>query len=289
MNLPKIVCPHNRSLLQSLKGCTLAVRTPSIDHVSRAAADVSESGNYLFCVILDIDRPFDEVELGQELKDIPLVIMVPSLGKFRTLAKRVKILRALNIRVFLPCDKHENVVALRILSSLRIRACADFRNGKQDWNALADLMTYAILERTLHTPIEPFAYIALHYDPFVYIDWSCVYFEGPGQFLHLDGKGRVALSHIELLNQTFIAQNLSEISAADEFPAIGEMTEAWRRFFVDGHPCAFCGGWKLCLGKFSAGLPENNGCKDFFLEMMEVARQYKAQQVVIEESRIWQP
>lgn len=289
MNLPKIVCQHDRDLLQELTGHTVVVRAAEMGTVRTAAADVRKSGNNLFCVVLDSDRPLEDLELGEELKDIPLAIMAPSMGKFRRLAKQVKILRNLNIRFYLPCHDPENIVSLRILSSLGLSGCADFRQGKQDWDALADLMTYAILERTPHAPIEPFAYIALHYDPLATMDWSYVYFEGPRRFLHVDGKGRVALSHVELQNKEFIAQNLSEIFSTDEFPSIEERLEAWRQFFVENHPCASCGGWKLCLGRFSAGLSEDAGCRAFFMEMVEVMRQYEAQKTQFEENRVWQP
>ncbi len=289
MNLPKIVCPHEPSLLQALTGHTLAVRAEDMASVRTAADNVRNSGNHLFCVIFDSMGPLDELELGDELRDIPLAIMAASLGKFRRLARQVNRLRNLNIRIYLPCSDPENIVSLRILSSLGLCGCADFRHGKQDWDALADLMTYGVLERTPHAPIEPFAYIASHYDPLETIDWQGVYFEGPGRFLHTDKKGRVALSHAELQNNAFIAQNISEISSQNEFPPIEQRQEAWREYFTDNHPCASCDGWKLCLGAFSAGLPENNGCRAFFSEMTEVLRQYKSQKAQFEENRVWQP
>jgi hypothetical protein len=289
MNLPKIVCPHNKKLLRSLTGCTLAVRVNNINTITTAAADVRESGNNLFCVIFEAKCPLDGIEFREDLKGIPLAIMATSLRKFRNLARHLKILRELNLRVYLPCDKPKNIVGLRILSSVGIHSCAVFGDGNQDWEALSDLMTYAVLERTPHAAIEPFTFIASHYDPSSYLEWGSFYFNDPKHFLHLDAEGRVALSYAELIKKRFVAESISEIVAADEFPAIEERIEAWRQYFVDDHPCASCGGWKICLGRFSVGMTENKGCEAFFLETMEVARQYKVLKDQFKVDEIWQP
>ncbi|MEE9213744.1 MAG: hypothetical protein V3U54_02980 [Thermodesulfobacteriota bacterium] len=292
MNLPRIVCPNKKSLLQSFTGRTVAVRVNSPDLAEEAVAHVRESGNNLFCVIIEFNSPLDDIEFRENQKNIPLAIMVPSLGKFRNLVKHLNMLRDFNLRVYLSCDNHENLVGLRILSSVGIHSCAVFGNGKNDWEALCDLMTYAVLERAPHASIEPFTFIASHYDPFSYLEWSSIHFDDPKHFLHLDAKGRVALSHAELSKKKFIAQSISEIVVTAEFPAIRRRTQAWKRYFVNNHPCASCRGWKVCLGKFAVDVPRNNGCSAFFLEMIEVARQHKAQKAQkaqAEEGRIWQP
>jgi hypothetical protein len=289
MNLPRIVCPPNKSLLRSLTGYTVAVRVSNPGDAAEAAAQVQKSGNNLLCVIIDSNSALEAIEFREDQKDIPLAIRANSLGKFRNLAKHINKLRDFNLRVYLPCDNLKNLAGLRILSSMGISSCAVFGNGKTDWEALTDLMTYAVLEQAPHAAIEPFAFIATNYDPFSYLEWGSIYFDDPKSFLYLDRKGRVALSQTELSKGRFIAENISEIAAAGEFPAIGERAEAWRQYFVDNHPCASCGGWKICLGKFTAHLTENRGCAAFFLEMIEVARQYKGRGVDRKECRIWQP
>lgn len=265
----------------------MRVKDPA--QVEKAAARVLESGNNLFCVIIESDSPLDGIEFREEHKGIPLAVMAPSLGKLRNLVRRLAMLRDFNLRVYLPCDSPENLTGLRILSSVGIHSCAVFVNGKNDWEALTDLMTYAVLERAPHASIEPFTFIASHYDPFSQLEWGSIHFDDPLHFLHLDAKGRVALSRAELRKRRFIAQRLSDIGEPAEFPAIRERVEAWRQYFIDSHPCASCGGWKVCLGKFAADLHRDEGCSAFFLEMIEVARQHKALSVQSEESLIWRP
>lgn len=288
MNWPRIVCPPNPSLLQSFTGRTVAVRVNHPGEAPQAAAQVWESGNDLFCVIVESDTPLAQIEFREDQKAIPLAVMAPSWGKFRDLVKLLVMLRDFNLRVYLRCENPENITGLRILSSVGIHTCAVF-DGQTNWEALADLMTYAVLERVPHASMEPFTFIASRYDSFSYLEWGCVYFDDPRDFLHLDAQGRVALSPSDLSQKRFIAPSLSEITAPDEFPAIRERLQAWRHFFVENHPCASCGGWKICLGKFAANIPENQGCSAFFLEMLEVARQHQARHAQVEEGRIWQP
>ncbi|MBM4275127.1 MAG: hypothetical protein FJ134_11800 [Deltaproteobacteria bacterium] len=289
MSWPRIVCPPNRSLLRSFTERTVAVRVAHPHQAAQAAARVWESGNHLFCVIIDSSFSLDKIELGEDLKHVPLAVMAPSWGKFRHLARRLERLRDFNLRIYLPGDVLENLAGLRILSSLGIHTCAVLGNGRMDWDALTDLMTYAVLELAPHASMEPFSFIASRHDPFSYLEWGALYFDDPKSFLHLDAKGRVALSAAELRNKQFIASSLKEIGEPAEFPAIRDRLQSWRQFFVDNHPCASCGGWKICLGRFAVALPENQGCAGFFLELMDVARQYQARKVQAEELRIWQP
>jgi hypothetical protein len=289
MNWPRIVCPDNKGLLQTFTGREVAVRVSDARRTAAAASRVRGTGNELLCVIIRSRVPLDEVTFGAEQKGIPMALMVPSPGRFRNLAKRLDLLRGLNLRVYLPCDNPQNLAALRVLSSVGIQTCAVFGKGTTDWEALTELMTYAVLEQTPHAFMEPFAFIASHYDPFSHLDWGSVYFDDPRHYLHVDGKGRVALSHQEMTQRRFVAESIADIAVPDEFPPVRERVEAWRRIFVNNHPCASCGGFKLCLGRFAAHVRRDEGCSAFFLEMMEVARQHKGRQAPSEGSRIWQP
>jgi hypothetical protein len=222
MNLPIFVCPFDKTLLRRFASLTVVVRVDRPARVPDAVAAAKDSESALFCVILESACPLDEIEFGDDLKDTPLAVMAPSLGKFRNLARHLDRLKGLNMRVYLPCDSAENITSLRILSSVGIRGCAVIGNGKTDWEALTDLMTYAVLEPVPHASIEPFATIAARYDPQAWLDWGCVLFEDPRRFLHVDRRGRIALSRRELEESKFIAQDLSELSGEAEHPAVRE-------------------------------------------------------------------
>jgi len=290
MKWPVFVIPFDRRLLRRLAGAGVAVRVDRPAQVADAVAAVRDSGSVLHSVILDSRHSLAEIEFGDDLKDTPLAVMTPSLGKSRNLTGHLDRLSRFNLQVHLPCDRAANIAGLRTLSSAGVRCCAVIGNRKTDWAALTGLMTYAILEPTPHAAIEPFATIAARYDPRFWLDWGGVEFEDPRCFLHVDRRGRVALSRRELKRSKFIARDVSELSGPAQHPAVRERLNAWRRMFAENHPCASCGGWKVCLGKFAAtasrpfdstqGGPEQGrkgrGCETLFVTAMDAALQRQA-------------
>lgn len=289
MGFPSIVCPDSESLLQKFKGLSVALKMNSCEHLAAGVENVRKSGNTLFCVILESDRPLADLEFADHHQGIPLAVRVPALGSFRDLAKHLDRLRSLNLRVYLSCDHADNLVGLRILSSVGIHGCADFRRGRTDWEYLADLATYALLGQAPHAAIEPFTFIAANYNSCKYLEWGRVTFDDPLHFLHLDEDGRVALSSAELAEHRFVAASPGEIEAPEAFPPIRERIWSWRHYFTDRHACASCAGWRICLGKFSDSLSENAGCAEFFMEMIDLVHQHRALNVTPQERPIWQP
>ena len=265
MGTPRIVCPESEILLQSFKGLSVALRLNRGAGIAPGVEHVRKSGNTLCCVIVESDRPLAAIEFDDHLPRHPPGGHGPSLGRFRDLARQLDRLRTLNLRVYLPCDHPENLAGLRILSSVGIHGCADFRKGGQHhWDALADLATYAVLERTPHAAMEPFAFMVANYP-------ASIALTGGGlssmiqHFFHLDESGQVALSQAELADGRFVAHNLREIEApASNFRRSERGLRSWRQFFVDDHPCASCGGWSLCLGSFPQISPPSPGVPNFF-------------------------
>jgi hypothetical protein len=289
MGFPKIVCPDSETVLQGFTGRSVALRVDGFDRIALAVDQVRKSGNLLFCIIVESDQPLADMEFDDRHQGIPLAVMAPALGRFRDLARHLDRLRTLNLRVYLPCHRSDNLTGLRILSSVGIACGADFRDGGPDWQSLADLAAYAVLERAPHAAIEPFAFMAANYPACRYLDWGRVIFDDPRHFLHLDAWGRVALSRAELAQNLFVAQSLNEIGVPAEFAPIRDRLRSWQHFFIDNHPCAACAGWRLCLGKFSQDLAANAGCAEFFTEMIDLVHRHTAAPVVPEERRLWQP
>ena len=289
MKLPRFVCPDDRALLGSFAGRAVAVRVKDPAHIVDAVANVQDAGNELFCVIVEADRPLSDLEFRDEQLSVPLAIMAPAMGSFQALAKKVDALRRSTLRIYLPCNNPDNLSALRILSSLGIQSCAEFVTSANDWEALTDLMTYAVLGRRPHAPIEPFSFIAESYNPHSSVGWGSIVFDDPTRYLHLDEKGRVALSGGELRRGIFAVDSIAEIESSAMVAAIAERANAWRRYFIDNHACASCAGWKICLGRFAEDLPEDAGCTKLFSELIDVAATSKASTSRHEEVEIWRP
>jgi hypothetical protein len=121
------------------------------------------------------------------------------------------------------------------------------------------------------------------------LDWGCAVFDHPRSFLHLDENGRVALSERCLAIGEFVADSIHEITSANDFLPIRDKCHEWRTYFRDGHVCAFCPGWRICLGKFSSGVFEPEKCSGFFAELMGLASQFQSVTQARNERLIWRP
>lgn len=262
----KLVCPHDRALIARLEGRTICARVHAPSDIAAAAADVRRR-NTLACVICDATTPLEDIELQENWRGIPIALVVPAAGRFRTIAKKLATLRSLDLRVHLPCDA---LTEARILASLGIPVCIGFDTAP-DWDALTDLMTYALLGVVQHAAIEPFRTIAEGYrqtgrSP----DWGHVLFDDPSRYLHLDPEGRIALSRRELLAGEFVASDLSALDSPALRRAVEQRSDAWRVMFADDHFCARCQAWRICRARFCGGKTAPDGCQEFFDEMAQV-------------------
>jgi len=277
MDFQNIVIPYKQSLFDVLagKGVELVVHVNDISEVVPAADDAVSSGNQLHSIVLTTDKTLDLVQFTEELESIPLTLFSSGLGSFRDIHQKFDLIQKLNIRPFFPADKVESIIALQTLSSTGFRCSVDFMVAKPNWEALTDLMTYAILMTTSHADIDPFAYLTENYDPHNFNDWSSVYFNDPKNFLHLDSQGRPALTYDDLANENFVAKNISEIDSMDECPQLEEKKWAWRCYFLENLHCSTCPGWRVCLGKFEKLIDKSGGCPaaPFFTEMLDVLDQ----------------
>ena len=269
--MPRLVCPHERALIDRLEGRTICVRVGAARAIVAAAAEVRRR-NTLACVICDSCAPLGDIEIEDGWQDIPIVLAVPSVGRFRDVAKKVGTLRKLNLRVHLPCAA-DNLAGARILASLGIPVCMNFE-VTPDWDGLADLMTYALLGLVPHAPIDPFQTIADRYKRTARSDdWGHVLFDDPSRYLHLDAKGRVALSRRDLEAGLFVAGDPSKLDTPELEHAVRERAEAWRGAFAEDHFCARCQAWRICRARLCDGKAAPDGCDAFFAEMADVIEQ----------------
>lgn len=286
MAYPRLICPYSTSLLGRIRGRNLAIRLTDADLVSSAAESVRKSGNGLFCIILEMDKPLDAVKLGIGWGELPIALVVPSVGKFRGVARMLDQLKKLKVRVYLPCNRN-NLGSIRLLASVGISCCVTFDGSPVDWEELADLMTYAVLERTPHAPIEPFLYIAKHFEPLSRTDWGAVYFEDPLRFLHLDTEGRVALSRKDIAAKNYISTGVEKIGPETDFPVAADRLEGWREHFVKNSSCSTCPGWRVCLGRCYQEHEDVARCSSFFSEMIRVAQLFQKGRKAEDSQQLW--
>jgi hypothetical protein len=283
----KLVCPHERTLIDRLDGRTVSVRVGAARDIVLAAADVRRR-NQLACVICDLSVPIEEIEVEDDWLGVPIALMAPMVGRFRNVAKKVGALRRLNLRVYLPCEA-VGLVGARMLASLGIPVCIVFE-GAPDWDALADLMTYALLGVVPHAPIDPFQTIADGYRQTSRgDDWGRVFFDDPRTYLHLDAEGQIALSRRDLMAGNFVARDLTMLDSPEVKHAIEERCEAWRNLFAEDHFCARCKAWRICRARVRDGKAAPDGCDAFFHEMAEVIEQRRNKPGSNKPAEKWQP
>ena len=283
----KLVCPHESRLIDRLDRRDVCIRVDTPNDIAAAAAEVRRR-NTLSCMICAANVPLEEIEVADDWQNIPIALMVPSVGRFRNFAKKVGALRKSNLHIYLP-GKTDNLIGVRVLASLGIPVCI-LIDTLPDWDALTDLMTYALLGLVPHAPIEPFQTIANGYRQTSRgDDWGRVFFDDPSRYLHLDAEGRIALSQPELQAGNFIAPDLSKLDSPEVKNAIEARSEAWRGLFAEDHFCARCKAWRLCRGRVRDGKTAPDGCEAFFHEMAEVIEQRRNKPGSYRSTEKWQP
>jgi len=282
-----LVCPCHEPLLRRLAGRKLVLRVTSAQEMADAIRYSQQYNLQLHCFWFTTPAPLAALVLQPEHRDKPLALYVSELGPFPEFIKRLPELRDMNLRVYLPTGSRDNYTNLRILSSLGIASAVVLREPEVDWENLSDLMTYALLGLAPHAPIEPFQFTATHYDCARQTDFSAVYFADPCRYLHVNEQGCVALTPEELEAQNFILEDVQGLDAVEEHEAYIRRLEAWRDFFLAPEGCAYCQGWRVCLGKFRFTADSNPGCKAFFAELIEAAEQYQALQN--QQKSLWLP
>jgi len=277
MSYPTLLCPHDPALFDPLKGHNVAVRVDRPEDVCRAAEEVDSAGGILNRIIIETDRPLSALPIPGDWDGIPVALFAPEMGRYRDLSDTIQKLYDFKIHVYFPAGNAENLVSCRILASLGVTCCLAFDEREPDWTALADLMTYAAFGPVPHAPIEPFHHMASHYSPGACLDWGALYFDDPREYLHLDSRGRVALSRHGLTKGLFIADHISSIRDPLENEGYMKGLNAWRRHFLEDHPCILCEGWKICLGRFGSDGRHRPGCARFAADTLAEIEQYWSQ------------
>ncbi len=277
MDFQNIVLPYKPSIIEALEGrdAELIVHVNDISEIIPAADDILSSRNRLGSIVVRTDRTLDLFDLDEGWETIPVTLYSPGPGSFKELQQKFDLIHRLNVRPFFPADNKEAVVGLQTLSSTGLQCGVDFNVESPSWEALTDLMTYAILRTTSHANVEPFSYLIENYDPHDFNDWSSVYYDDSNDFLHLDSQGRAALTYSDLASGNFIAEDISGVDSMEVCPQLEEKKRAWRRYFLENLPCSTCEGWRACLGKFERLIDESGVCPaaPFFTEMLDILDQ----------------
>jgi len=279
-----LVCPNSEKLINKLFGKTLVLKVNSAGEIPKAY-DRAAVENHVLCIVVDEQRALSAVHVQEEWNRVPILLNVPELGSLKTVLSRAQQLRDWNIRVFMPGGREANLTSLRILSSLGI-SVGIILTPPLNWDAVSDLMHYAIYTRTPHGDIDPFGYVKLSYNPQEFTYLKTPSFENPLRYVYIDEEENIALSSIGLQNGTLIAKGLESLSGLRESTEYRHSINSWQGLFLDDHRCAYCPAWRLCQGSYLADCEQDADVYGFFEDFMTAAdASYADRQAGIK----WQP
>lgn len=282
-----IVCSLKTALSIDHGDSALVIRTSRPDRLGEIREEVRSRAVRLRCVVVETDLSLEEIPFDESWKGCPIALHIKRIGRYRTYSPDMPLLRELDIRIYVPADREENLTGLRILASLGVETAVEFTDTPPDWERVSDLMTYALLGLSPHAGIEPFSFIGEHYDPNKLTDFGTVYFDDPTQYLHLDEDGKVYVSPHDLRLKHVALDDAKDMDRVEETEAYRGRMEGWRQHFVHMDTCSTCPGWRLCGGAFSQ-FSKASDCSTLFGEMLDVVEQYQA--ITEERTRsVWQP
>lgn len=282
-----LVIPFNLDLLSIFAGrnTEAVIKINHFNEILPAARHSADSGIKIHALVLKSHLALSAIPFSEEWKNIPLAIFIDSIGKFSEFINKRRFLLNFNMRIYLPAGSDKKHSAIQVLSSLGIQTCITFGPAKPDWDNLNDLMTYALLGRISHAPVEPFNYMASNYENFRTADFNAVYFNDPERFIHINEQGRVALTNEDLIKNKFLNLGISEINGLENTDEFIEYKNKNKKFFLEKDGCAYCPGWRLCAGRLINICDDN--CVVFFDDMIDVIERYK--KLSSGQNQIWQP
>lgn len=290
MNAHFFVCPCEDKLLNRLEGKSVVIKIKEYTQIEDAIEYPKKYNFHLHCLWIQSHLPLAHFQVNENWRDIPIALYVPEVGEFAVFMRNLALLRKMNIRVYLPTSPESNFSSIRILSSLGLETAILFDQPNVNWEKLNDLMTYTLLNLTAHAPIAPFNYIASRYKPNQLTNWGAVYFDDASAYLHADPSGKIALSEKDLSAGNFVLDQIDSIDTFIKSKKYADHLDNWRNEFLKEDGCAYCPGWRVCVGRFSNGTISGQGCRSVFTDLMDTIEQYE----MVDKSKnkhvdIWQP
>jgi hypothetical protein len=273
MTDPILVCPFDEKLLGKLKRWKIVIHTNDLNAIKHVSKEAGKS-NDLHVIKIQTEQPLSAIFFKEEWEDLPLAIYSKDFGEYKDLLSQLKRIRNSNVRIFLSSQHDFNYTGLRILSSLNINCGIYFNGGPLNWDLMNDLMHYAIYGRARHATVEPFDWLASHYDPTEYIDYNIVYFNNPTKYLHINEKEQIALTETDLLNGNFIEEGIESLDNIYENSKYVDFINFRYDIMLQMNECAFCPAFRICLAKFQNLKNKKDTCKAFFSDFLDAAGYY---------------
>lgn len=284
-----LVFQYDQALMSKIHEKSVVVFADDCRLLHQIMDEANRMHNHVHCIVINHKGALSAAPFQNDWKGIPIAIYATEFGNFKEILGKLRLLRELNIRVFLSADNRENFANLHILASLGVDCGIYFGKKLVDWEAMNDLMTYSIYGKVGHASIEPFRYLVSAYHPHRSTEFNTVYFNNPERYIHVDAGENIALSSDDLKDGKYIASGFENLNKIMGDEAFYEKLFEWQSHFQSPEGCSVCPAWRVCLGKFSTQIKDNPGCSKFFEELMDGADFYLARQNQSKTKELWQP
>jgi len=281
-----LICPFDTTLLAKLKRRKVVVHTEDQDTLTAISREAGKT-NDLYAIKLVISNPLSSIIFREEWQSLPLALYAAEFGEYKELLPQLERIRKSNARFFLSSQHDFNYTGLRILSSLSIPCGIFFNGGTINWDLLNDLMHYAIYGRIKHASVEPFNWLAEHYEPAGYTDFNTVYFNHPERFIHINRYEQMAFSAQDLSAGNFIGEGLENLAAICEKAKSEDHLSFRYDIMLQMNECAYCPAFRICLAEFGAQENKKDTCIAFFSDLLDAA-DYVFSKKNNKGNRIWQ-
>jgi len=268
-----IVTNDDEQILSQISNYKLVIKLKDISRLDNIENYVKKNNNSIYAIVIEIEL-LETLNLSfLKTTTLPLILNIKKISNTYDILDNIDILRKKNIKIFLSSDYKENILNLQILSSLGCYCGFRFNNLDINWEALTDLMYYALIGRVKHGTIEPFQYIASSYKNTELTDFDTVYFNNIYKFIHINSQQELFLND-KMTEEYKINLNLNSLDAIGNEFNFKKIKNNWHTFFYELNDCCTCAGWRICIGKF-ANYSHKERCKTLFSEMIDIIEQFK--------------
>ena len=267
-NTHVLVAKYTWPVEEYLKGHAILVHVNRLEDIPNIQKHTFETTQIHGFVYTDRLASLETIDVNPEWGNVPIILYVNRLGKFRDVHEKVGLLRNMNVIVIFTGSGHQAIVDAQILSSLGVHSgiCLEAESPLND--DILDLITYNFYGTMPHGAIEPFSTIERYYDGESYVSPKIAQLQNPLRYVYVDKDLHLAFTQEDLDNGNYFDQGLEKLYDISSHEAIEKEICKWQEMFIEPHPCTFCPAFRICMGYFE-NQREKGRCQQVMTELLE--------------------
>lgn len=268
-NSPRIIITkYNWPIEQYLRGHAVIIHLNSLNDIDCIQNNLDGSIKVDGYVYTNEFASLETLDLKPDWKDLPIILQINRLGKYRNIHEKIELLRSMNVIIFFTGNENRSTADAQIAASLGIHSGIILRDNATLDDPVLDLITYNFYSLMPHADIEPFSTMERYYDGENIVSPAIAYFNNPCRYIYLDSEHNYSLSENDFNKGKCIDAGLDKLLTIGENHAVEESINSWQQLFIDSHPCSYCPAFRICSGYFKVQF-EKGRCKHVMKELLE--------------------